>query len=171
MSITLIVFSTFYKSVPQDLEVAFFLDAAFGHDAQALAHGLDRSYQFVEIAGARVLTPFYGSSIYVWSSTITVTLASLSIGYFVGGFLADRHPRATWFYGLIFLGGEYIGAYARVSDGSTWHTTTREGGKYAPYEPPQDDYFEYEQPLDFVSRAERRKLLKETNSRPAKRSR
>ncbi len=38
-------------------------------------------------------------------------------------------------YGLVFLGGEFIGAYARVGDGSSWHTTTRQGGKYAPFEP------------------------------------
>ncbi|MCB1645674.1 MAG: GAK system ATP-grasp enzyme [Pseudomonadales bacterium] len=33
-------------------------------------------------------------------------------------------------YGLVFLGGEFLGAYARVGDGSAWHTTTQEGGKY-----------------------------------------
>ena len=38
-------------------------------------------------------------------------------------------------YGLVFLVGEYLGAYARVGDGSTWHTTTRQGGKYSKYEP------------------------------------
>lgn len=38
-------------------------------------------------------------------------------------------------YGLVFLAGEYLGAYARVGDGSTWHTTTRQGGKYCLYEP------------------------------------
>jgi tetrahydromethanopterin:alpha-L-glutamate ligase len=41
-------------------------------------------------------------------------------------------------YGLVFLGGQYIGSYARVSDGSTWHTTTREGGKYGKYFPSQE---------------------------------
>lgn len=59
-------------------------------------------------------------------------------------------------YGLVFLGGEYIGAYARVGDGSAWHTTTREGGKYAPFDPP-DAYIELatraQEPfgLDFTS--------------------
>lgn len=38
-------------------------------------------------------------------------------------------------YGLVFLGGEFIGGYARVSDGSSWHTTTRQGGKYAAFQP------------------------------------
>ncbi|MFT6117404.1 MAG: ribosomal protein S6--L-glutamate ligase [Candidatus Azotimanducaceae bacterium] len=41
-------------------------------------------------------------------------------------------------YGLVFLGSEYIGAYARVGDGSTWHTTTQEGGRYAAYTPTAD---------------------------------
>lgn len=41
-------------------------------------------------------------------------------------------------HGLVFLGGEYIGAYSRVSDGSSWHTTTREGGRYRAYEPPAE---------------------------------
>lgn len=41
-------------------------------------------------------------------------------------------------YGLVFLGGEYIGAYARVGDGTAWHTTTREGGKYQSFDPPAE---------------------------------
>ena len=43
-----------------------------------------------EILGVRVLTPFYGSSVYVWGATISVFLAGLSIGYAVGGRIADR---------------------------------------------------------------------------------
>lgn len=38
-------------------------------------------------------------------------------------------------YGMVFLGGEYLGAYARVSQGKTWNTTINSGGKYAAYEP------------------------------------
>lgn len=40
--------------------------------------------------------------------------------------------------GLVFLGGQYLGAYARVGDGDAWNTTTRSGGKYAPADPPED---------------------------------
>jgi ribosomal protein S6--L-glutamate ligase len=32
--------------------------------------------------------------------------------------------------GLMFLGDEYIGTYARVSSGNSWNTTTQDGGKY-----------------------------------------
>ncbi len=38
-------------------------------------------------------------------------------------------------YGMVFLGGKYLGAYARVSQGETWNTTINSGGKYAAYEP------------------------------------
>ena len=38
--------------------------------------------------------------------------------------------------GLVFLGGKYMGAYARVANGSgTWNTTINSGGRYAPYKP------------------------------------
>ncbi|MDZ7318801.1 MAG: fused MFS/spermidine synthase [candidate division KSB1 bacterium] len=44
----------------------------------------------LEILGTRILGPFYGVSIFLWSALITVTLAALSIGYFIGGWWADR---------------------------------------------------------------------------------
>ena len=37
--------------------------------------------------------------------------------------------------GMVFLGGEYICTYARVSQTDSWNTTIHSGGKYAPYEP------------------------------------
>jgi tetrahydromethanopterin:alpha-L-glutamate ligase len=36
--------------------------------------------------------------------------------------------------GVIFLGGEHIGTYARVKESSSWNTTTRDGGHYEPHE-------------------------------------
>ena len=40
--------------------------------------------------------------------------------------------------GMVFLGGEYIGSYARVAQGDAWNTTIDSGGKYAPAHPPTD---------------------------------
>lgn len=45
-----------------------------------------------EIVGARVLGPYVGASMFVWSSIIGVILLSLSIGYVWGGRLADKRP-------------------------------------------------------------------------------
>jgi spermidine synthase len=47
----------------------------------------------VEILGARLIGPFYGGSLYLWSTLISVTLGALSLGYFLGGRWADRGPR------------------------------------------------------------------------------
>ncbi|OEJ65749.1 GAK system ATP-grasp enzyme [Magnetovibrio blakemorei] len=40
-------------------------------------------------------------------------------------------------YGLVFLGGAYLGAYARVAQSNIWNTTVHSGGKYTLHEPPQ----------------------------------
>lgn len=45
-----------------------------------------------EITGSRILSPFIGTSTYVWTSLIGVILAALSAGYWIGGRMADRRP-------------------------------------------------------------------------------
>ncbi len=44
----------------------------------------------LEILGTRILGPYYGVSLYLWSALISVTLLSLSLGYFLGGRVADK---------------------------------------------------------------------------------
>jgi spermidine synthase len=46
----------------------------------------------LEILSSRVLAPYYGNSVYVWGSIISVFLAALSLGYLWGGRLSDRQP-------------------------------------------------------------------------------
>ncbi len=45
-----------------------------------------------EIAAARLMAPFFGASTIIWANTIGVVLVALSIGYFLGGRIADRRP-------------------------------------------------------------------------------
>jgi len=59
----------------------------------------------IEILGTRILAPFYGSTIFVWASLIAVTLGFLSLGYWLGGRLADKSPSTRVFYLLVFLSG------------------------------------------------------------------
>ncbi len=46
----------------------------------------------LEILGTRIVAPYFGTTIYVWSSLIGVTLLALTAGYFIGGRLADKNP-------------------------------------------------------------------------------
>ena len=43
-----------------------------------------------EIAAARLLAPYFGASTIIWANTIATVLVALSVGYAVGGRLADR---------------------------------------------------------------------------------
>jgi ribosomal protein S6--L-glutamate ligase len=40
--------------------------------------------------------------------------------------------------GMVFLAGEYLGSYARVSKGDAWNTTIHSGGRYAAHTPPEE---------------------------------
>ena len=51
------------------------------------------SVMVIELLGTRLIAPFYGASLYVWSSLISVTMIALAVGYFIGGRWADRAQR------------------------------------------------------------------------------
>lgn len=51
------------------------------------------SVMVIELLGTRMIAPFYGASIYVWSSLISVTMIALAMGYFIGGRWADSSKR------------------------------------------------------------------------------
>jgi hypothetical protein len=55
----------------------------------------------IELLGGRILAPYFGSSIYVWGSIITVFMLSLSIGYLMGGRLSLHAPNLVR-YGSFF---------------------------------------------------------------------
>src|SRR5262245_44789904 len=48
-----------------------------------------------EMLGSRYLNPYFGSGIYTWAALISTVLAALTLGYFLGGWLADRTASAV----------------------------------------------------------------------------
>ncbi len=69
-----------------------------------------------EIIGSRVVSPFIGTSTYVWTSLIGVILASLSLGYWIGGLIADKRPDAKILALVIFLAGGGVSVTILIKD-------------------------------------------------------
>jgi spermidine synthase len=62
----------------------------------------------LEIVGSRVLAPYFGNSIFVWGSLISVVLAALSVGYYWGGWLSAREPSYSRLLTLLLIPGVLI---------------------------------------------------------------
>lgn len=62
----------------------------------------------VEILGAKMLSPYVGTSHFVWTAQIAVTLVSLAAGYWFGGWLVDRSQKLSRLYLCILLAGVYL---------------------------------------------------------------
>ena len=88
-------------------------------DSPALSFGLRRYLYFtsaingaaimiVEILGAKLLAPFVGTSHFVWTAQIAVTLVALSAGYYAGGRLADRSPKLQHLYIAMLFAAAYL---------------------------------------------------------------
>ena len=69
-----------------------------------------------EIAGSRVLSPYFGSSTVVWTAMIGVIMGSLSAGYYVGGKMADRMPRLSVLAYIVFLVAIFLGVTIIIKD-------------------------------------------------------
>ena len=59
----------------------------------------------VEFTTSRMMQTVYGTSNIVWANVIGLVLFFLTIGYFLGGWMADRWPRPTVFYTLVSVAG------------------------------------------------------------------
>lgn len=57
----------------------------------------------VEMLGARILSPYFGGSLSVWGSIITIFMLALALGYLIGGTLSARSPSGKT-YGMFFIG-------------------------------------------------------------------
>ena len=62
----------------------------------------------VELTAARLLAPFFGTSTLVWANVIGLTLLYLSVGYWLGGRIADRWPTYRYLGGCVLLAAAAI---------------------------------------------------------------
>jgi len=63
----------------------------------------------LELVGSRLLAPYFGNSLFVWTSLIGVMLGFMSLGYFLGGRLADKHVDTKYLFWIL------LGAAASVA--------------------------------------------------------
>ena len=77
-----------------------------------------------EIAAARLLAPWFGASTIVWANTIAIVLVSLSIGYSIGGRIADRDPTINGLARIV-LGSAVLLAIVPFVAGPFLHASTR----------------------------------------------
>lgn len=61
-----------------------------------------------ELVGSRIIAPYLGSSVYVWTSIIGVIMGSLSLGYWLGGKISDKKPHVKTLSLLIMMGSVLI---------------------------------------------------------------
>lgn len=69
-----------------------------------------------ELVGSRILAPYLGTSIFVWTSLIGIVLGSLSGGYYWGGKIADKKVSFSGLSKLALVAAFFIGLTALVKD-------------------------------------------------------
>ncbi len=57
-----------------------------------------------ELVGAKMIAPFFGSSLYVWAAVLGVTLFALMIGYYLGGYISTKTKQKAVLWVLISAG-------------------------------------------------------------------
>lgn len=59
----------------------------------------------IEVAAVRILSPYFGNTLYSFSSILSTVLGALSLGYYYGGRMADKNPSRRNFYLIIMYSG------------------------------------------------------------------
>src|SRR5688500_14480728 len=61
-----------------------------------------------ELLGAKMMAPFFSSSLFVWSAILGVTLSGLALGYFTGGYLSSNYKSPKALYYIMLLAGGFL---------------------------------------------------------------
>ena len=57
----------------------------------------------VELMGAKLVAPFYGNSLYVWTTVLTITVLGLTLGYYTGGRFAKKGASETTLFVVLAI--------------------------------------------------------------------
>ena len=61
-----------------------------------------------ELTVSRLIAPFYGNSVYTWGILLSVVMAALALGYFLGGRIADKSKKLELTLALILFFSGFI---------------------------------------------------------------
>jgi len=70
-----------------------------------IAFAAGAAVMVVELAAARILTPYFGQSVFVWTNVIGVILAAIAAGNYLGGRLADATKSLKPLFFILVLAG------------------------------------------------------------------
>ena len=78
----------------------------------------------LEMCASRLLGAYFGTSLFIWANLIGLILLYLTIGYFVGGRIADRHPSPRLLCGITAVAALSIALLPFISQSIlTWSIT------------------------------------------------
>jgi len=101
----------------------------------------------VEMCAGRLMAPFFGTSISIWTTIIGSTMIALTIGYYSGGLLAEKYPRISVLSSLLCFAAAYtiflpyiaqpvmdatLGRFAAQADGYSAGSAQVAGGVIVP---------------------------------------